>query len=260
MSTQLPAKSDTVSDSQTKLRLRSSLKYAWIGVLDISVGLVVAFSAYVLLGTFGTSIIFYAIAAAAAAALIVANAMFWNANFARKKEARNLTHLLPWGGDEKVLEVGFGNSYYSIEAVSQVTRGDVSTSELWHIPVGAKRDTKQMEINVSTEEVKSAEADSDRPEPLPYKDGTFDAVLSTVSMPRSWKGSQQKIVMEEMSRVMKPGGWIGLLVLRNQQEIANALAESKFKDIEIGKAKSFFLSSPALVVARKKTNAEPITL
>jgi SAM-dependent methyltransferase len=126
----------------------------------------------------------------------------------RLRVRQQMLNMVPWRGDEKVLDVGCGNGFLLVEAAKHLTTGQAIGIDIWMADAGrqtidAARRNAQIAGVADKVEVKNADARR-----MPFDDNTFDVILSSLMLHHAGSGTDRQRVIQEMSRVVKPGGRI----------------------------------------------------
>jgi len=115
---------------------------------------------------------------------------------------------IPWQGSEVVLDVGCGNGILLLSAVKRLTTGRGIGIDIWTEGSGDNHPevfNSNARIEGVADRVTLRNEDARH---LPYENETFDVVLSGLTM-HHMKAEVNK-AMREMSRVLKPGGWMAI--------------------------------------------------
>jgi ubiquinone/menaquinone biosynthesis C-methylase UbiE len=89
------------------------------------------------------------------------------------------------------------------------------------------------------------------PSNLPFADGAFDVLLSATAIHRLVRRKERKTAFDEMVRVLRPGGRVGIIDAGNGGEYAGLLRSDGMMDVSIRRLR--FSSFPPfhVVLARK---------
>ena len=130
-------------------------------------------------------------------------------NLDRRLKARdNLLDEIPWQGNERVLDVGCGNGILLIGAAKRLTSGKGIGIDIWTEGSGDNR-PEAFQENARIEGVADRiSLQNEDARQLPYGDETFDVVISGLTVHHF--GFDTEKAMGEMTRVLKPGGWIAI--------------------------------------------------
>jgi len=126
----------------------------------------------------------------------------------REKARDTILAAFPWRGDEAVLDVGCGNGFLLVGAARRLTTGKATGIDLWKADAGGQR-AEAVLRNAGLEGVASRVAltngDARR---MPFPDGAFDLVMSSLMLHHVGSRSDREQVMAEMMRVTRPGGQV----------------------------------------------------
>ena len=132
----------------------------------------------------------------------------------------NLVDELKLTGGEKVLDVGCGRGMLLIEAAKRLDRGKAYGIDLWTEDQSGNRKENTLvnadkagvgdRIEIHTADMRN----------LPFRDGTFDAVVSNLAIHNIPDAEGRRRAIEEIVRVLKPGGKFALLDLHYVKDYA----------------------------------------
>lgn len=155
-------------------------------------------------------------------------------------------------GDERVLDVGCGTGLVSVLVARRLEKGRVTGVDIWqrkdqtgHSPHVAKR-------NVTAEGVASRVTirDGDARE-LPFRDASFGLVLSSLVLHNIHSRADRARAVDEMARVLRPGGRIVIFDSGRTQEYATRLTAAGYSDVTRSK-RNWALFPPARLVTATK--------
>lgn len=181
--------------------------------------------------------------------LLSALAMALFARYGKVKYRDRLLDTLAWRGDEIVLDVGTGRGLFAIGAAHRVPQGKVFGVDVWEEEDLSGNNVRASESNAEAEGVahlvEFATADAIA---LPYKDGTFDVVLSNLCLHHIRSKSGRALACREIARVLKPNGTVLISDLRFVSQFADYFRENGFEVEEQGPF--LFSSFPPLSVLK----------
>jgi ubiquinone/menaquinone biosynthesis C-methylase UbiE len=126
----------------------------------------------------------------------------------RLSDRDKLLEEIPWQGNETILDVGCGNGILLLGAVKQLPSGKGIGIDIWTEGSGDNRPEIFLE-NAKIEGVADrVSLQNEDARKLPYDNESFDVVISGLTM-HHMKTETNK-AMEEMARVLKPGGWMAI--------------------------------------------------
>lgn len=123
--------------------------------------------------------------------------------------ARDLImHGIPWRGSENVLDVGCGNGILTFASAHHAPSGKVTGIDIWDKHAGGgtphlfwrNAEAEGVMDRVELQNVNAAE--------MPYADHHFDVVVSSLAVHHMGRDAQKAV--QEMVRVLKPGGYLAL--------------------------------------------------
>jgi len=126
----------------------------------------------------------------------------------RLQARQTMMNAIAWRGDEKVLDVGCGNGFLLLEAAKHLTSGEAIGIDVWSDDAGQQsadvlRHNAQIEGVASRIDLQNIDARK-----LPFEAETFDVILSSLALHHMGSGADRKQALQEMIRVLKPGGVI----------------------------------------------------
>jgi SAM-dependent methyltransferase len=159
--------------------------------------------------------------------------MGWDSKVGKIRRRDRVLAGLPWLGDETVLDVGCGRGLYLIGAAGRVPNGravgiDIwSTSDLSGNAMDATRRNAEVEGVADRVELKTADARE-----MPFADGTFDCVLSSMALHNIYDAAGRDKAIREIARVLKPGGRAAILDMRHTAQYADAFRAAGCSQVE----------------------------
>jgi SAM-dependent methyltransferase len=186
--------------------------------------------------------------------------MWWDSKVGKVRRRDRVLAGLPWRGDETVLDVGCGRGLYLIGAARRVPRGravgiDVwNTSDLSGNAMDATRRNAEVEGVADRVELKTADALE-----MPFADGTFDCVLSSMALHNIYDAAGRDKAIREIARVLKSGGRAAILDMRHTGQYAAAFRAAGCAEVEhrrpgnlpLVAALTWGTVRPGMVVVRK---------
>ena len=149
--------------------------------------------------------------------------MTFSSRIAKRRTRERLLELaqtvVPWTGNEHVLDVGCGRGLMMIGAARRLSTGTAVGVDLWR-----KEDQINNTPDATEENARRAGvADRVRVETgdaraLPFADGTFDVVLSHWVVHNLPDAGDRACVLDEMLRVLRRGGVLVLADIANMDE------------------------------------------
>lgn len=164
--------------------------------------------------------------------------MTWASRVGKLRRARRLLDWAqatrPWSGDEVVLDVGCGRGLMLVEAARRLTTGTAVGVDLWRAedqtdnePEGAlenaRREGVADRVHVETGDMRA----------LPCTDETFDVVVSHWAVHNLPDEADRRRALDEMLRVLRPGGTLVLADIAHLAEYRAHLASRGLTDIRL---------------------------
>jgi SAM-dependent methyltransferase len=148
------------------------------------------------------------------------------------RERDRLLDDLPWRGDEQVLDVGCGRGLLLIGAARRLTTGRAVGLDLWRRQDQAGNDPAATMANAEVEGVaeRVGLCDGDARQ-LPFGEQTFDVVVSSLALHNIPGAAGRTAAIDEIARVLKPGGRAAILDFRDTGRYAAALAGAGLGDV-----------------------------
>lgn len=151
----------------------------------------------------------YLLIALAVASGLFALALSVITSLSRRKRARDqMLNAIAWRGDERVLDVGCGNGFVLIDAAKRLTTGTATGIDLWKTGAGEQSSQvawRNAQLEGVADRVEIKDADARR---MPFSNQTFDVLVASLMLHHAGSRSDRHQVLQEMQRVLKPGGTI----------------------------------------------------
>jgi SAM-dependent methyltransferase len=159
-----------------------------------------------------------------AACLAMALWMIWSSKVGKVRERERLLDTLTWRGDEQVLDVGCGRGLMLIGAARRLTSGHATGIDLWRTEDLAGNAPEATLANAAAEGVRErVSLKTGDMCALPFGDASFDVILSQAAVHNVPHAAGRRRAVEEMARVLRPGGTILLADIRHIGEYADVL-------------------------------------
>jgi arsenite methyltransferase len=204
---------------------------------------------YVLIGLAAGTVVwvvsasFAAMAGAAAAWFPIVGAVFMLATVLAYLHTTLRGKLLAWSqilddlalrGDEKVLDLGCGRGAVLIAAAKRLTTGRAAGADLWRTADQSGNRIAATKRNAMLEGVTDrVDLDNADLTALPYADGTFDLVLSSLAIHNIKAADGRLAAIDEAVRVLRPGGRLAIADISAVNGYRDRLAELGLADIEV---------------------------
>ena len=138
--------------------------------------------------------------------------MLFYSKVGKLKLAQRLLDKISWRGDERVLDVGCGRGLLTVAAAHRVPTGSVTGVDVWNRAALSGNRSQSVLENARIEgvqnrvEVKESDARN-----LSFPDSSFDVVVSNFVVHEMKDRSGREKMMQEVARVLKPGGQVALV-------------------------------------------------
>jgi ubiquinone/menaquinone biosynthesis C-methylase UbiE len=136
----------------------------------------------------------------------------WSSKIGKIKEAKRLLDMYDWKGDEKVLDVGCGRGLMLISVAKRLTTGKAVGVDIWDSRDQAgnrpENTFKNAQLEAVAERIEIKNSDARQ---LQFEDNSFDVVLSNKVFHNITDRKERKMAVQEIARVLKPGGWLGII-------------------------------------------------
>ncbi|PZR07004.1 MAG: SAM-dependent methyltransferase [Archangium gephyra] len=163
--------------------------------------------------------------------------------------------LLNLRGDERVLDVGCGRGAVLLLAAQRLTTGRATGIDLWQAQDQSGNALEATQRNAKAEGV-NVELHTGDMRALPFADASFDLVVSSLAVHNVPDDEGRAKAVDEMLRVLAPGGRLLLADFKFTKDYAQTLRERGAVDVqERGLGVRFWYGGPwaatTLVSAKK---------
>jgi SAM-dependent methyltransferase len=163
--------------------------------------------------------------------VLSALALVWYSKVVKVRLRERLLDMVPWNGDETVLDVGCGRGLLLIGTARRLRGGRAIGVDVWRPDLSGNRGEAALE-NARREgvadRVEVKDGDARR---LPFPDASFDVVVSSLVLHNLRKRVERQQAVRELARVLRPGGHIALLDLRFTREYVRVLSTCGLNDV-----------------------------
>jgi ubiquinone/menaquinone biosynthesis C-methylase UbiE len=138
--------------------------------------------------------------------------IFLGSKRGKLRECDILLDSIPWKGSEEILDVGCGPGLLAIGDAKRARSGRSVGVDIWNKSVETRNRPESLLQNAKLESVDGRvqvkEADARK-----LDDSSFDVVLSRAVLHHIKKDEERKTAVREMIRVLRPGGYLGLVLI-----------------------------------------------
>jgi ubiquinone/menaquinone biosynthesis C-methylase UbiE len=146
-----------------------------------------------------------------------------------------------WRGDERVLDVGCGRGLLLIGAARRLTTGKAIGLDRWVAGALTGNHPQAVVDNARLEGVLDrVEVNQGDVRQLPFADDSFDVVVSNFVVHEVNNRPERRQMLQEMVRVLKPGGRLALVDFIFTGECVRVLQEMAIADAKRARVGSFF--------------------
>jgi arsenite methyltransferase len=159
--------------------------------------------------------------------------LFWS-KFTKIRTRENVLDLVSWRGNEQVLDVGCGRGLMLIGAAQRLTTGQAIGIDIWEAKDQASNSLQAVLDNVQIAgvqnkvEVQTADCRS-----LPFKDQSFDVVVSHWVVHNLPSEEDRNRAISEMERVLRPEGTLILCDIEHRGSYLTAIKSLGLKDTKM---------------------------
>jgi SAM-dependent methyltransferase len=156
--------------------------------------------------------------------LVSAVAMFASSQWGKLRARDHMLDRFKFTGDETVLDLGCGHGLMLIGAAKRVPRGRAIGLDLWSQVDQRSNSAAATMANAGAEGVANrVEVMDGDMRSIPLGDASVDLVLSCLAIHNIKRKADRDRAMQEIVRVLKPGGHVGIMDIAHIAEYAKAL-------------------------------------
>jgi SAM-dependent methyltransferase len=173
--------------------------------------------------------------------LLGAGGMVWYSKIGKLRIRDQILGLIPWRGDEMVLDVGCGRGLLLIGAARRLTSGKAIGVDRWLAGAltgnrpQAALDNGRWEGVLDRVDVQEGDVRQ-----LPFADDTFDVAVSNFVVHEVDNRAEREQMLREMVRVLKPRGRLALVDFIFTGECVRVLRTLGVADAKRARVGSFF--------------------
>ena len=159
--------------------------------------------------------------------------MLYDSKVGKLRERERLLDLVPWRGDETVLDIGCGRGLLLIGAARRLTTGKATGLDLWQAEDLTGNEPEATLANARREGVSDrVEVKTGDMRKMPFSDASFDVVVSNVAIHNVYERGGREATMGEIARVLKPGGHVVIHDIRHVGDYASSLAQHGLTQVD----------------------------
>ena len=161
--------------------------------------------------------------------------MIYYSKVTKLNEREKQLDLVQWSGDELVLDVGCGRGLMLVGAAKRLNNsGRAIGIDIWQQQDQSNNNSSAVVTNAELEDVRSRiEVQTADMRQMPFPENYFDIVVSNWTVHNLEAESDRQKTLDEIIRVLKPGGRLILTDIVNQAEYAKYLAQRGMTNIEL---------------------------
>jgi arsenite methyltransferase len=182
----------------------------------------------------------------------VAGVMVLSSRVVKPKICNRILDSIPWRGDENVLDVGCGRGLFLVGAAKRLKTGKATGVDIWQSGDLSGNSAEAAQRNAKTEgvagRVKIETADARE---LPFAAGSFDVVVSSLALHNLPSSQERAKALNEIARVLKPGGYLAILDIFRTAEYAKTLKQLSFTDVRLSPLTFLWCAPTRTLTARK---------
>lgn len=178
--------------------------------------------------------------------------MIWGSKVGKIRLRDKMIDSVLWRGDEQVLDVGCGHGLMLIGAAKRLTTGRALGVDIWQEEDQASNSPQATLENGLREgvsdriELKDSDARS-----LPFLDESFDVIVSSFAIHNIYDPVGREKAIQEIHRVLKPGGQLALADIRYTAQYADVLRSLGWNQVTRWFPNFLFITPTRVVRAAK---------
>jgi arsenite methyltransferase len=178
--------------------------------------------------------------------------MVWGSKVGKLRWRERIVDGLALRGDERVLDVGCGSGLMLTATARRLPRGQATGIDLWQTEDQSGNAASRTLANAAAEGVADrVKIETGDARKLPFPAEHFDAIVSSWAIHNIYDAAGRAQALDEMVRVLKPGGRIALVDIRHTGEYAAEL-RSRGLAVERSAPNFLFVIPSYLVTATKR--------
>jgi len=187
--------------------------------------------------------------------------MMYGSKVMKLRDTEKLLNLVQWSGNESVLDIGCGRGLMLVSAAKRLTTGKATGIDIWQEKDQADNSQSAVLANAQIEGVaQRVHVQTADMRELPFPDNSFDVITSNWTLHNLEAEADRRATLNEIIRVLKPGGIVIINDIVNQSEYSNYLLLQGMKSVQLHnnkirdallKAVTFGSFAPSAVSASK---------
>jgi ubiquinone/menaquinone biosynthesis C-methylase UbiE len=174
--------------------------------------------------------------------------MILSSRYGKFKLRDQLLGRLNLTGIETVLDVGCGRGLLLIGAAKRLPKGRAFGLDLWSQYDLSDNRASATLINADLEGVKDrVEIQNGDMREMPFTDARFDVITASLSIHNIYNVEGRQKAIQEIVRVLKPGGKVALLDMQHVKKYARYLSEAGMVNVRVS-ALNFWMFPPVRIV------------
>lgn len=186
--------------------------------------------------------------------LVISAVMVWSSRVAKLKLRDRLLDGIPWRGDETVLDVGCGRGLLLIGAAKHLKTGKATGVDIWQSQDLSGNNPEATLSNARAEgvaeRIKIETADARK---LPFGANSFDVIVSSLAIHNIDSSPERAKALREISRVLKPGGYVAIHDIFHAAEYAKTLQQLGLTEVQLSGFSLLWCVPSRTLTARKPT-------
>jgi arsenite methyltransferase len=179
--------------------------------------------------------------------------MIWGSKVGKLRLRDKYIASLSLKGNERVLDVGCGHGLMLLGAAKKLMTGRAVGIDLWQTEDQAGNSREATLQNAQFEGVKErVELHDGDAQQMPFEKESFDVILSSWALHNIYDAAGRRRALEEIVRVLKPGGRLLIADIRHAREYANVFRELRMTEVNVSGPTFTFVIPSRCVTARKR--------
>lgn len=185
--------------------------------------------------------------------LSLAAVMLWASLVGKKRVRDRLVAAIALAGNERVLDAGCGSGLALIGCAKRLSTGKAIGVDLWAAKDLSGNDAASTMANAAAEGVADRiEVETGDLTQLRFADGSFDAIVSMTVLHNLPSHEARMRAIDEMVRVLKPGGQIALFDILHTSRYRAALETSGLFVRELARHRLWLMPGRSLLAIKPK--------